>query len=132
MRPEEAGAQALAAARAHFRPELLNRLDDIVVFRALTREQLREIVGLRVAEVNRRLADRAIELSLSEEALDLLAEQGYDPSYGARPLRRAFQRTLLDSLSDRLLQGEISEGSRVAVDAQNGRLSFRSEEPLAA
>ena len=132
LRPEEAGAQALAAARAHFRPELLNRLDDIVVFRALTREQLREIVGLRVAEVNRRLADRAIELSLSEEALDLLAEQGYDPSYGARPLRRAIQRTLLDSLSDRLLQGEISEGSRVAVDAQNGRLSFRSEEPLAA
>ena len=132
LRPEEAGAQALAAARAHFRPELLNRLDDIVVFRALTREQLREIVGLRVAEVNRRLADRAIELSFSEDALDLLADQGYDPSYGARPLRRAIQRTLLDSLSDRLLQGEISEGSRVAVDAQNGRLSFRSEEPLAA
>ncbi|MDE2768537.1 MAG: ATP-dependent chaperone ClpB [Chloroflexota bacterium] len=132
VRPEEAGAQALAAARAHFRPELLNRLDDIVVFHALTRVQLREIVGLRVAEVNRRLADRAIELSLSEEALDLLAEQGYDPSYGARPLRRAIQRTLLDSLSDRLLQGEISEGSRVAVGVDNGGLSFRSEEPLAA
>ena len=132
VRPDEAGERALAAARAHFRPELLNRLDDIVVFQSLTREQLREIVGLRVAEVNRRLSDRAIELSLSAKALDLLAEQGYDPAYGARPLRRAIQRTLLDALSDRLLQGQILEGSRVIVDVQNGGLSFQSEEPLAA
>ncbi|MCY3896128.1 MAG: ATP-dependent chaperone ClpB [Chloroflexi bacterium] len=131
-RPDEAGDRALAAARAHFRPELINRLDDIVVFQSLTRDQLREIVGLRIAEVNRRLADRAIELSLSPEALDLLAEQGYDPAYGARPLRRAIQRTLLDSLSDRMLQGDISEGSRVAVGVDNGGLSFLSEEPLAA
>ena len=117
VRPEDAGAQALAAARAHFRPELLNRLDDIVVFQPLTRDQLREIVGLRVADVNRRLADRGIELVLTPKALDLLAEQGYDPSYGARPLRRAIQRTLLDALSDRILRGDITDGAWVTVDA---------------
>ena len=132
VRPADVDEQALAAARAHFRPELLNRLDDIVVFKPLTREQLREIVGLRVADVNRRLADRGIELSLSPAALDLLAEQGYDPSYGARPLRRAIQRTLLDALSDRLLEGDITDGDRVAVDAKDGCLSFGGVGRLAA
>ncbi len=132
VRPEEAGDQALAAARAHFRPELLNRLDDIVVFQSLTRDQLREIVGLRVADVNRRLADRGIELQLTPDALDLLAEQGYDPSYGARPLRRAIQRTLLDTLSDRLLQSEITDGARVSVSARDQGLSFDTAEPRAA
>ncbi len=132
VRPDDAGAQALAAARGHFRPELLNRLDDIVVFQPLTREQLREIVGLRVAEVNRRLADRGIELDLAPAALDLLAEQGYDPAYGARPLRRAIQRTLLDALSDRLLQGDITDGDRIAVNVKDGCLSFGGAGRLAA
>ncbi len=132
VRPADVDEQALAAARAHFRPELLNRLDDIVVFQPLTREQLREIVGLRVAEVNRRLADRGIELKLTPAALDLLAEQGYDPSYGARPLRRAIQRTLLDALSDRLLEGDITDGDRVAVDVKDGCLSFGGVGRLAA
>ena len=132
VRPEDAGAQALAAARAHFRPELLNRLDDIVVFQPLTRDQLREIVGLRVADVNRRLADRGIELVLTPKALDLLAEQGYDPSYGARPLRRAIQRTLLDALSDRILRGDITDGARVTVDAHDTALTFGTVQSQAA
>ena len=132
VRPADVDEQALAAARAHFRPELLNRLDDIVVFQPLTRDQLREIVGLRVADVNRRLAERGIELDFTPAALDLLAEQGYDPSYGARPLRRAIQRSLLDSLSDRLLQGDITDGARATVDVRDGALGFEVARRLAA
>ena len=132
VRPEDVDERTLAAARAHFRPELLNRLDDIVVFQPLTRDQLREIVGLRVADVNRRLAERGIELEFTPAALDLLAEQGYDPSYGARPLRRAIQRTLLDALSDRILRGDIPDGAPVTVDAVDSRLRFQAGELLAA
>ena len=132
VRPEDLDERTLAAARAHFRPELLNRLDDIVVFQPLTRDQLRVIVGLRVADVNRRLAERGIELEFTPAALDLLAEQGYDPSYGARPLRRAIQRTLLDALSDRILRGDISDGAPVTVDAVESRLRFQAGELLAA
>ncbi len=132
VRPADVDERALAAARAHFRPELLNRLDDIVVFQPLTRDQLREIVGLRVADVNRRLAERGIELEFTPAALDLLAEQGYDPSYGARPLRRAIQRTLLDALSDRILRGDIPDGAPVTVDAVDSHLRFQAGELLAA
>ena len=132
VRPEDLDERTLAAARAHFRPELLNRLDEIVVFQPLTRDQLREIVGLRVADVNRRLAERGIELEFTPAALNLLAEQGYDPSYGARPLRRAIQRTLLDALSDRILRGDIPDGAPVTVDAVDSRLRFQAGELLAA
>ena len=89
-------------------------------------------MSLRVADVNRRLADRGIELELTQAALALLAEQGYDPSYGARPLRRAIQRTLLDALSDRILRGDIADGARVTVYAHDAALTFGTMESQAA
>jgi ATP-dependent Clp protease ATP-binding subunit ClpB len=106
----------------HFKPEFINRLDDIVRFHALTREQLAEIVDLQVARVIERVAERGVQLSLSDDAKLLLGNMGYDPAYGARPLRRVIQKQLVDRLALALLQGEISSGDAVRVDAVDGEL----------
>jgi len=108
----------------HFRPEFINRVDDIVVFHPLAREQLRSIVDIQLGYLRRRLADRDIELVLEEGARDLLAEAGYDPVYGARPLKRAIQQQLENPLAQRILKGEFEPGSRVNVDAREGALVF--------
>ncbi len=119
----------------HFKPEFVNRLDDVVRFEALTREQLSEIVDLQVARVLERLAERGVEVTLSDEARLLLGNMGYDPTYGARPLRRVIQKQLTDPLALQLLQGEIAEGDRVRVDVEGGELSFEklsADQPAAA
>jgi ATP-dependent Clp protease ATP-binding subunit ClpB len=131
---EGAAEKVRLALRDHFRPEFLNRVDEIIVFRPLDEPQLRQIVGLLAAGVSRRLAESGISLELTDAALTLLAREGYDPVYGARPLRRAIQRRLENPLARRLLAGEFSEGDTVRVDvAPEGELTFNgSAEPAAA
>jgi ATP-dependent Clp protease ATP-binding subunit ClpB len=110
--------------REHFRPEFLNRIDEIVVFEPLTRDQLGEIVELQLARLRARLADRGIELELTEEAKEHLADAGWDPTYGARPLKRAIQRLVENPLALRLLEGDFADGDLVRVDVADGALGF--------
>jgi ATP-dependent Clp protease ATP-binding subunit ClpB len=114
----------MAALRQHFRPEFLNRIDEIVIFHSLTREHLKEIVEIQVRNLKRLLAERQLEIELTDAAKELLAEQGYDPAFGARPLKRVIQRQVQDPLALRLLQGDFQDGDRVQVDAVDGRLIF--------
>jgi ATP-dependent Clp protease ATP-binding subunit ClpB len=121
--------------REFFRPEFLNRIDEIVEFKALTKDQLAEIVELQLQRLRARLAERGIELELTDEAKQALADAGWDPSYGARPLKRAIQRLVENPLALRLLEGEFGDGETVQVDAQNGDLVFMrvaAREPAAA
>jgi len=110
--------------REVFRPEFLNRIDEIVEFRPLTKEQLAEIVELQLERLRARLAERGIELELTDDAKQVLAEAGWDPTYGARPLKRALQRLVENPLALRLLEGEFGEGDRVRVDATDDELVF--------
>jgi ATP-dependent Clp protease ATP-binding subunit ClpB len=116
----------LAALREHFRPEFLNRIDDIVVFHGLTREHLARIVEIQLERLRKRLAERHISIELTKAALERLAEIGYDPTYGARPLKRVLQREIETQLGRRILGGEIGERSRVVVDWNGRELSFAS------
>jgi ATP-dependent Clp protease ATP-binding subunit ClpB len=121
--------------REFFRPEFLNRIDEIVEFKPLTKEQLGEIVELQLERLRARLAERGIELELTDEAKQVLADAGWDPTYGARPLKRAIQRMLENPLALRLLEVEFSEGDTVRVDAQDGDLVFEkatAREPAVA
>ncbi|MGW3070089.1 AAA family ATPase, partial [Streptomyces sp. NPDC001130] len=119
--------QILRPLREHFRPEFLNRIDEIVVFRQLTGEQLRQITGLLLAGTRRLLDGQGVAVGFTDAAVDWLAERGYQPEYGARPLRRTIQREVDNQLSRRLLDGTIAEGDRVTVDVRDGRLDFRTD-----
>ena len=119
--------------RDRFRPEFLNRIDEIVVFDALGKEQLADIAELQLERLRSRLAERKLSLELTDAAKDVLAEAGWDPTYGARPLKRALQRLVENPLAQRLLQGEFAEGDTIRVDAQNGELVFEhAAAPVAA
>jgi ATP-dependent Clp protease ATP-binding subunit ClpB len=120
------------ALREFFRPEFLNRIDEIVEFKPLTREQLGEIVELQLARLRSRLADRGLMLELTDAAKEVVAEAGWDPAYGARPLKRALQRLIENPLAVRLLEGDFTEGDTIRVDAQNGDLVFTRAEAAAA
>jgi ATP-dependent Clp protease ATP-binding subunit ClpB len=113
------------ALRAHFRPEFLNRVDEVVIFHSLSREQIGQIVEIQLAGLRRRLAERHLSLELTDAAKELLANEGYDPVYGARPLKRAIQRRILDPLAQAVLRGEFREGETVVVDNAGGRIVFR-------
>jgi ATP-dependent Clp protease ATP-binding subunit ClpB len=113
-----------AGVEAHFKPEFINRLDDIVEFESLTREQLTEIVELQVERVVARLREREIELTLTDAAKQLLGDMGYDPTYGARPLKRVIQKRLVDPLALAILEGRFVAGDRVEVGAADGELTF--------
>ncbi len=114
------------ALRAHFRPEFLNRIDEVIVFNSLRREQLSRIVELQLEGLRKRLAQRGINITLSAAARAVVGEEGYDPQFGARPLKRAIQRLVQDPLARRVLSGEVSEGDTVEVDAgREGQLVFR-------
>jgi ATP-dependent Clp protease ATP-binding subunit ClpB len=112
--------------RGFFRPEFVNRIDEIVVFEPLGPEQIREIVDIQVGLLSRRLADRSLTLELTDAARDLLASRGYEPAFGARPLKRLIQREVQDPLAMKLLAGEIREGDRVVVEAVGDALAFRT------
>jgi ATP-dependent Clp protease ATP-binding subunit ClpB len=117
----------------HFRPEFLNRIDEIVVFEPLTRDQLAEIVDLQLERLRARLADRTIELEMTDAAKETLADAGWDPAYGARPLKRAIQRLVENPLALRLLEGDFADGDTIRVDAQNGDILFtKVGEPILA
>jgi ATP-dependent Clp protease ATP-binding subunit ClpB len=128
----EGAAEAVRSQlREHFRPEFLNRIDEVIVFRPLDEPQLRQIVGLLVNNVEKRVAESGMSLEVSDAALTLLAREGYDLVYGARPLRRAIQRRLENPLARRLLAGEFTDGGTIRVDVSpDGELTFNgSVEP---
>jgi ATP-dependent Clp protease ATP-binding subunit ClpB len=133
--PERAREQAFEALRATFRPEFLNRIDDIVLFQPLGNKQLEKILDLQLAAVSKLLAERNVTLELTAAARELLLREGYDPAYGARPLRRTVQRLVQDPLALRLLDGKVLPGEHVLVDADqgSGQMKFeRKEEALGA
>jgi len=108
----------------YFKPEFVNRLDDIVRFRSLTREQIAEIVDLQVSRVIARVRERGVRVTLTDSARELIANMGYDPTYGARPLRRVIQKQLTDRLALALLEGRLRDGDAVTVDARDGELAL--------
>jgi ATP-dependent Clp protease ATP-binding subunit ClpB len=116
--------QVMNVVRASFRPEFLNRLDEIILFRRLGREQMGAIVDIQLAHLIKRLAERKISLTLDERAREWLAEKGYDPVYGARPLKRVIQKELQDKLAEKLLAGAITDGSNVAVSGWDGGIKI--------
>jgi ATP-dependent Clp protease ATP-binding subunit ClpB len=119
--------QLMDALRQHFKPEFLNRVDEIVFFHALSRDDIRQVIDIQIGALLKRLADRKITLTLTDAARDLLIEEGYDPVYGARPLKRVIQRRVLDPLAIGVLQGQFHEGSTVVADAGvNGALMFKA------
>ncbi|MFE4106447.1 ATP-dependent chaperone ClpB [Almyronema epifaneia] len=122
---DEMRSRVLDALRSNFRPEFLNRIDEIIIFHALRKEQLREIVKLQVQQLSKRLDDKKMALRLAEATLDFLAEVGYDPVYGARPLKRAIQRELETQIAKAILRGEFTGGDTIYVDVENERLSFK-------
>jgi ATP-dependent Clp protease ATP-binding subunit ClpB len=114
----------LDSLRAQFRPEFINRIDEIVFFHSLEREHIKAIVEIQLRGLLKRLSDRKITVELTEPAKDFLVREGYDPVYGARPLKRALQRRLLDPLALRVLDGAFREGDTVVVDVAGDELSF--------
>src|SRR5271170_3135011 len=127
---DEASKQVLNALHGHFKPEFLNRVDDIIIFHPLGREQLVKIVELRLEDLRRLLADRKISLELTDAAKELLFAEGYDPNFGARPLKRAIQKLVQDPLAMKILDGEVRHGDHVIVDAdkKSGKLQFEVSE----
>jgi ATP-dependent Clp protease ATP-binding subunit ClpB len=124
-RYESMRSDVMLALRAQFRPEFLNRIDETIVFHSLDKSELREIIGLQVARLEQRLADKKMSLKLSDSAIDFLAEVGYDPTFGARPVKRAIQRELETALAKGILRGEFGEGDVVFVDVEHERLAFK-------
>jgi ATP-dependent Clp protease ATP-binding subunit ClpB len=119
--------QVMRALNQHFRPEFLNRIDEVVIFHSLTREHLAQVVDIQLERLQALLAGRHITLELTGEAKQRLAEEGYDPVYGARPLKRVIQRRVQDPLALKLLQGDFLDGDAIRVDARNGQLTFQRE-----
>jgi len=117
-------AAVMGVVQAHFRPEFINRLDDIVVFHPLDKAQIRDIAKIQLRGLEKRLAERGIRIALSDKAFDLLGNVGFDPVYGARPLKRAIQQQLENPLAQRILSGEYANGDTVGVDADGGKLVF--------
>jgi ATP-dependent Clp protease ATP-binding subunit ClpB len=122
---DEITARVMAAVQGHLRPELINRIDDLVIFRPLGLEQIKAIVEIQLRGLRSRLADRKIGLELSEAARELLAREGFDPVYGARPLKRAIQKEVVQPLAVQLLQGAFRDGDNILVDLADGKLAFR-------
>jgi ATP-dependent Clp protease ATP-binding subunit ClpB len=123
-RYDEMRHRVMEAMRSSFRPEFLNRIDEIFIFHALHKGELRQIVQFQVERLRKRLSDRKMSLKLSDAALDFLSEVGYDPVFGARPLKRAIQRELETQIAKSLLRGEFNDGDTIFVDVQNERLAF--------
>jgi len=124
--------QVMDALREHFRPEFLNRIDDIIFFHALSREHMKRIIDIQVAGLVKRLEERKIHVTLTEAAKDRLVQEGYDPSYGARPLKRTIQRRVLDPLALRVLEGDFLEGDTIIVNASGDQLTFDKQEAVRA
>jgi ATP-dependent Clp protease ATP-binding subunit ClpB len=116
--------RVMDAMRNSFRPEFLNRIDEVIIFHSLQKRELQKIVELQVDRLRKRLGDRKMSLQLSPSALEFLAEVGFDPTFGARPLKRAIQRELETQIAKAILRGDFNDGDAIFVDVQNERLSF--------
>jgi ATP-dependent Clp protease ATP-binding subunit ClpB len=125
--PERARKEAMEALRAAFRPEFINRIDEIVIFNPLGKEQLARIVGLLLKNVEKLLAERQITLDLTKAAEELLLREGYDPAYGARPLRRTIQRLIQDPLAMQILEAKVLPGDHIRVDRDGQKDTMRFE-----
>jgi ATP-dependent Clp protease ATP-binding subunit ClpB len=120
-------ASVLGVVQAHFRPEFINRLDELVVFRPLEKKQIRAIAKIQLTYLEKRLAERDLKMVIGDKALDLLGNVGFDPVYGARPLKRAIQQQLENPLAREILEGRYLSGDTIAVDAEGGHLVFRKQ-----
>jgi ATP-dependent Clp protease ATP-binding subunit ClpB len=129
---DEVRDAVMGVLRDHFRPEFLNRVDEVIVFKPLTQEQLGAIVDIQLDRLQKRLDERKIKLALSDGARKLLIERGWDPVYGARPLKRAIQRMVQDPLAMYILGGKFGEGDTVEVEARSGELVFAKAKARAA
>jgi ATP-dependent Clp protease ATP-binding subunit ClpB len=131
-RQEEIRERITEALRARFRPEFLNRVDEIIIFHSLTREHIEQIVDIQLERLGRRLADRHMQIRMTPAAKELIVSEGFDPVYGARPLKRTIQREVLDPLALRVLEGAFADGDTVVVDAQVGEIAFRKSKETVA
>jgi ATP-dependent Clp protease ATP-binding subunit ClpB len=129
---EIARERVLGALREQFRPEFLNRVDETVVFHRLGRAEIDRIVDLQLRRLQDRLAERDITITLTDAARLLVADEGYDPAYGARPLKRVIQKRIQDPLALRMLEGEVRDGTDLVADAEGGRITFRVAEAVGA
>ncbi|MGQ9675246.1 MAG: ATP-dependent chaperone ClpB [Chloroflexota bacterium] len=129
---KEIRRRVMEALRAHFRPEFLNRIDEVIIFHSLSMEHIKEIVEIQLRNLKKRLAERKIDLELTEAGKEYLANAGYDPAYGARPLKRVIQREVLDPLALKVLAGEFVEGDTVIMDTQHGDIVFTRRERVEA
>ena len=117
-------SQVITSLRTNFRPEFLNRVDEIVMFKPLTHEEIAQIVDLLIGDISRRLKDRNISLELTEKARDQVVKQGYDPVYGARPLKRLIQHEIENPLAKRIVEGAFGPGDEITVDVDGDAFSF--------
>ena len=124
--PERMEALVEAELKQHFRPEFLNRIDDVLIFHRLTEEDVEQIVHIQLANLNRLVADQDLEIEATEEAARLLAREGFDPDFGARPLKRTIQRLVQDPLATMVLEGEVAPGTRILLDVEDGQLVLRT------
>jgi ATP-dependent Clp protease ATP-binding subunit ClpB len=122
--PEVVRDRVMGAVRDQFRPEFLNRIDDVIVFDKLSREDLRKIVEIQMGALRGRLAGRGIDLTITDDALDLLADRGYDPVYGARPLKRVLQKDLADPIATAILEGRFGDGDSVKVGVERDQIAL--------
>jgi len=129
---EHASQQVMNALHGHFKPEFLNRVDDMIVFSPLGKEQLVKIIDLRLEDLRRLLADRKISIELTDAAKELLFNEGYDPTFGARPLKRAIQKLIQDPLALQILGGDVLHGDHLVIDADKkaGKMLFRAVERI--
>lgn len=125
VRFEATKRQVMELLRRTLRPEFLNRIDEIIMFHALTRENVRDILKLQIAGINKMLLEKGISMELTEKALDYLQEKGYEPSYGARPLKRLLQRELVNELARRILDGTLDVKGKITVDSDGNALDLR-------
>jgi ATP-dependent Clp protease ATP-binding subunit ClpB len=129
---EEREEKVMAEVRDTFRPEFVNRVDEIVVFEPLGRGEIAQIVGIQLQQLEQRLAERKLHIVLTDSAREYLAEKGYDPTYGARPLKRLIQREVQDQLAMKLLSGDVREGDTIEIDRGNRGLEFKVSEPASS
>jgi ATP-dependent Clp protease ATP-binding subunit ClpB len=125
--PEKMRAAVMEIVRSHFRPEFLNRIDEIIIFRNLSLSDIKKIVEIQLGSLRKRLAERGINLELSDEAKEYIANRGYDPAFGARPLKRALQKEIMDPLALKVLNGDFVPGDTAMVDAKGGAVAFRKK-----
>ena len=124
---EEMKNRVTSELKRSFRPEFLNRLDEVIVFRALTKEEIKKIIDLLITEKEKLLKEKGISIEVSEEAKNLIAQEGYDPDFGARPLRRAIQRLIENPLSEEILEGKFKEGDSIIIKIKDGNIVFRKK-----